>query len=283
MLYNNSSTYSGDDFMTIDFHTHIFPDKIAERTIKLLEDNTERVEGVRARAATDGTLGGLEKSMKDNDIDYSVVMPIATTVTQSNTINNFAASINGKNNIFSFGSVHPFQENCLDELERVKALGLRGIKLHPEYQGVYADSPECVRAIKKCMELGLLVLLHTGRDIGIEPPVHCEPRRLRRVLDMTGADNIIAAHMGGWRMWDEAEELLAGQNLYLDTSYSLNEMSGEQAVRFIKKHGADKILYGTDSPWEKQSICRERINALPVSNEEKELILHKNAARLLNI
>lgn len=269
--------------MTIDFHTHIFPDKIAQRTLTILEDNTERVEGVRACAALDGTLGGLKGSMRENNIDVSVVMPIATTVTQSNTINNFAASINAKDNIYSFGSVHPFQENCDEELERIKSLGLRGIKLHPEYQGVYADSPECIAVIKKCMELGLLVLFHAGRDIGIEPPVHCEPKRLRRVLDMTGADNIIAAHMGGWRMWDEVEEYLVGQNLYFDTSYSLHEMTAEQAERIIKKHGADKILYGTDSPWEKQSLCRERINALDINDEEKEMILYKNGARLLEL
>lgn len=269
--------------MTIDFHTHIFPDKIAERTLRILEDNTERVEGVRACAVCDGTLDGLKKSMKENDIDVSVVMPIATTVTQSNTINNFAASINGKDGIFSFGSVHPFQENCAEELERIKSLGLKGIKLHPEYQRVYIDDPKCVAVIEKCMQLGLFVMLHAGRDIGIEPPVHCEPSRLRRVLDETGADNIIAAHMGGWRMWDEVEKHLVGQSIYLDTSYSLHEMTEEQAERIIKNHGSDKILYGTDSPWDRQSACRERINAINLNKEDKERILYKNGARILGL
>lgn len=269
--------------MTIDFHTHIFPDKIAARTIDALESNTERVEGVRARAVTDGTQGGLKRSMQENDIDISVVMPIATKVTQSETINNFAASINGKDGIYSFGSVHPLQENCESELERIKSLGLKGIKLHPEYQQVYVDSRECVRVVKKCMELGLLVMFHAGRDIGMEPPVHCEPERLRRVIDETGADNIIAAHMGGWRMWDEVEKCLAGQKIYFDTSYSLGQMSAEQAERIIKTHGADRILYGTDSPWEKQGVCRGYINELNISESEKELILYKNGRRLLGI
>lgn len=269
--------------MIIDFHTHIFPDKIAEKTLKILSDNTLRTEGVRALPETDATLNGLKKSMAENGIAYSVVMPIATTVTQSNTINNFAASINGKDNIFSFGSVHPMQENALQELERIKSLGLRGIKLHPEYQGVYVDSPECVAVVQKCIQLDLLVLFHAGRDIGIQPPVHCEPKRLRRLLDMTGADNIIAAHMGGWRMWDDVEKYLVGQNLYFDTSYSLHELTPERAERIVRTHGADKILYGSDSPWQKQNFCRLMIERWNISDGEKEKIFFKNAEKLMRL
>lgn len=269
--------------MIIDFHTHIFPDKIAEKTLKILSDNILRTEGVRSVPETDGTVDGLKKSMAENKIDYSVVMPIATTVTQSNTINNFAASINGKDNVFSFGSVHPMQENVESELSRIKSLGLRGIKLHPEYQGVYVDSDECVRVVEKCMELGLLVLFHAGRDIGIQPPVHCEPKRLRRLIDMTGADNIIAAHLGGWRMWDEVEKYLVGQKLYFDTSYSLHEISEEQFLRIIRNHGADKILYGSDSPWQKQDFCRSIIEKLPIDEDEKMRIFYKNGAKLMGL
>lgn len=269
--------------MIIDFHTHIFPDKIAEKTLKILSDNTLRTEGVRAVPETNGTVDGLKKSMSENKIDYSVVMPIATTVTQSNTINNFAASINGKDNIFSFGSVHPMQENAEKELCRIKSLGLRGIKLHPEYQGVYVDSCECVRVIEKCMELGLLVIFHAGRDIGIQPPVHCEPKRLRRLIDMTGADNIIAAHLGGWRMWDDVEKYLVGQKLYFDTSYSLQEIPTEQLLRIVKNHGADKILYGSDSPWQKQDFCRNIIEELPIADDEKKQIFYENGAKLIGL
>ena len=269
--------------MIIDFHTHIFPDKIAARTLQILSDNTERVGGVREVPNTDGTLAGLKKSMKENSIDYSVVMPIATTVTQSNTINSFAAEINGRDNIFSFGSVHPMQENCADELCRIKQLGLHGIKLHPEYQGVNVDSPECAAVVEKCMELGILVMFHAGRDIGIEPPLHGEPERFRRLLDMTGADNIIAAHMGGWRLWDDVEKYLVGQKIYFDTSYSFHFMNDEQIMRIIRNHGADKILYGTDSPWDVQSRCADKIAQMPLTADEKEKILYKNGASLMGL
>ena len=97
--------------MIIDFHTHVFPDKISKRAIHSLEDNIVKIQGENFPARTDGSLGELLKTMKEDNVDYSVVLPIATTVTQSTSINKFAAEINGHNGIISFGSVHPLQND----------------------------------------------------------------------------------------------------------------------------------------------------------------------------
>lgn len=271
--------------MVIDFHTHIFPDKIAERTIKALEQNILDIQGVSSYAYLDGTLSGLKKSMKINNIDYSVVMPIATKVTQSTTINNFAQSINGKDNIFSFGSVHPLQSNAMEELERVKELGLLGIKLHPEYQNFYIDSDESMRVLKKAEQLGLFVVLHTGKDIGIKPPVHCSPDRLRIAVEKLGKGgaNIIAAHMGGWREWDMVYDYLAGSEVMLDTSYSIPMMGQDLFEKIFAKHGADKILFGTDSPWQSQGESVENIKKLGLSDIDCNKILSGNAVNLLGL
>lgn len=268
--------------MIIDFHTHIFPEKIAARTLEVLKDNTEKIEGARPTAHTDGTVTGLKRSMIENNIDYSVVLPIATTIKQSTTINNFAQSINN-NNIFSLGSVHPMQSNWESELERIKELGLLGIKLHPEYQEVYIDSPECIRVLKKCEQLDLIVVLHAGKDVGMPPPVHCTPRMLSNALEYVDGSKIIAAHMGGWRMWDEVEKHLIGKPLYLDTSYSLHEMSDEYVIHIINAHSSKKILHATDSPWEKQGLTANRIQNLKISQDDKDNILYKNAMTLLKI
>lgn len=269
--------------MIIDFHTHIFPDKIAAKTIGILEHNIEKQAGVHQNAVLDGTLAGLQASMRENNIDVSVVLPIATTVTQSTTINNFASQINGKNGIFSLGSIHPLQENWESELERIASLCLLGIKLHPEYQQIAIDSPEAIRVLQKCEQLGLLVVLHAGADIGMPPPVHCAPKQLAHALQSVGGSNIIAAHMGGWQMWDDVERYLVGTPIYLDTSFSIDYLPDEQFLRIIKNHTADQILHATDSPWEKQGRAAAKIKAMSLSDEEKEKILFGNAKKLLHL
>lgn len=269
--------------MVIDFHTHIFPDKIATRTLEALIANVLEVEGIEHKSHTNGMLSGIKDSMSENGVDMSVVLPIATTVRQSTSINSFAAEINGKDNIFSFGSVHPMQEDWEAVLEHIKELGLLGIKLHPEYQQFFIDSPDGIKILKKCEELGLYVILHAGRDIGIRPPVHCEPRQLSNALQYVSGKNIIAAHMGGWRMWDDVEKYLVGTDVIFDTAYSVFEMDSEQLVRIIKNHGSEKIVFGTDSPWEKPSETIAKINSLPLTDTEKDNIFCQNAKNILNL
>ena len=271
--------------MLIDFHTHAFPDKIASRAIEALEQNIlkQTGEGPFAHANYRGTLGELKNSMKQNNVDISVVLPIATTVTQSESINKFAAQINGKDGIISFGSLHPMQENPEQELLKIKELGLKGIKLHPEYQDFYIDSPESLRILKFAEELGLLVVLHAGRDLGMPEPLHCTPAQLSNVLEHVSGKNIIAAHMGGYLLWDDVLKYLAGSGIMLDTSYCLNEMPKETAIEIIKKHSADKILFGSDSPWAKPCVIMNALAGLGLSEENIDKITHKNACRILGI
>ena len=161
--------------MLIDFHTHTFPEKIAARTIeKLLGSLRERnIAKAEAKAYTDATVNGLLKSMDDYRVDYSVILPIATNIKQSDTINRVAVENNSSERLFSFGSLHPMQENWERTIYDIKEKGLPGIKLHPEYQQFYITSKESIRLLKLCEKLELLVTLHTGGDVGIEPPIHC--------------------------------------------------------------------------------------------------------------
>ena len=269
--------------MVIDFHTHAFPDKIAQKTIDVLLDNVKKVEGSDHEAYTDGTMSGLRQSMKEKGVEVSLVLPIATTVRQSTSINTFAHENNGKDGICSFGSVHPMQEDWEEVLSHIKDLGLLGIKLHPEYQQFYVDSPDGIKVLRKCEELGLLAILHAGNDIGVEPPVHCTPKHLANALQYVSGKGIIAAHMGGWRMWDDVEKYLVGTNIIFDTAFSLFEMDEEQIVRIIKNHGSKKIVFGTDSPWEDAKMTIAKIKSLPITDEEKDDIFYKNAMKLLKL
>lgn len=270
--------------MLIDFHTHTFPDKIAARTIEILLANVEKMRMAEATAYNDATVSGLLNSMNEYGVDYSVVMPIATTPRQSETINRVAAETNAMDRLFSFGSVHPLQEDWERTVYDIKEKGLPGIKLHPEYQQMFIDSKESIRILKLCEKLGLLVTLHTGQDIGIAPPVHCMPEALRRVLDYeVEGSNIIAAHMGGWREWDGVEKYLVGTPIMLDTAYVSGDLPKEQFERIVKTHGADKILYATDSPWERPDMTVEYINSTSLSEVEKSMIFSENAKKLLKI
>lgn len=269
--------------MMIDFHTHAFPDKIAARTIQILEGNVLNVQGTAAKAVRPGDVAGLRALMQQCGVDYSVVLPIATTVTQAPSINRFAAELNGRDGLYSFGSVHPLQEDWEETLHSIKALGLRGVKLHPEYQQVYIDSPEAVRILQKCAELDLTVVLHAGADIGMPPPVHCTPQMLRHAWEQAPGCTIVAAHMGGWRMWDDVERYLVGTPIYFDTSYSITQMPREQALRIIQQHSPERILFGTDSPWESPQDTLAALTALELEPAAVEQILYKNAGKLLKI
>lgn len=268
--------------MLIDFHTHVFPDKIADRTIEILENNIKK-QGYDYTAAIGGRLDNLKKSMSDNNIDISLVLPIATSATQHVSINNFAESINGKDNIYSLGSLYPFQEDWEQVLYTIKEKGLKGIKLHPEYQQFYIDGKEALRIFKKCDELDLITVLHSGRDTGINPPVHCTPERIKNVLKYVKGDKIVAGHLGGWQMWDDVEKHLIGTPIYFDTAYILGFISDEQLLRIIKNHGSEKILHATDSPWEKQGEIAHHLSKLPLTKNELENIFYKNAKKLLKI
>ncbi len=271
--------------MLIDFHTHAFPEKIAERAIASLEQNIIDVsgDGPWAHAKHGGTVDALKQSMHENGVDISVVMPIATTLTQSTSINRFAAEINGHDGLYSFGSLHPLQENAEAELENIKSLGLKGIKLHPEYQKFYINSAESIRVLKKAEELGLYVLLHAGEDAGMMPPFHCTPELLADALGHLSGGNIIAAHMGGYNLNEDFSKLLAGSNIFIDTSYCLDKIPVELAEGIIKKHGANRVLFGSDSPWEKPQAIIDGLKRLNLTQEEFDMITFKNAAEILGI
>ncbi|MBQ3151070.1 MAG: amidohydrolase family protein [Clostridia bacterium] len=267
--------------MIIDLHTHIFPDKVASGALEVLLKSMEIHEGKTYPPQTDGTLNGLLGSMTESGIDISITMPIATKPSQTDSINRFVMAIDDKR-IVSFGAVHPLSENAFDVLEKLKQSGIKGVKIHPEFQDFYIDSKESIEFLKKAEELSLYVMVHAGADVGFAPPVKCTPERIGNVLKCIKGDRLIAAHLGGFRMWDDVERYLVGTPVLLDTAFISRFISKEQVERIIKNHGSEKILFGSDSPWESPVMTKEFIDSLSVSDEEKENIFCKNALRILS-
>jgi len=270
--------------MIIDFHTHLFPDKIAEKAMNVLIDGMIEVQGsLLLPPSFDGTYTSLLKNMEKNSIDLSVVLPIATTPTQHKTINAFAEKITDNKKIISFGSIHPHQEDWEDALEDIHKKGLRGIKLHPEFQDFYVDESIVSEIVIKAKKLGLLVIFHCGVDFGYKPPVKCTPERLHRLIDKTGGENIIAAHLGGFKMWDEVEKHLVKTPIFMETSMAVNFLPADAYKRIIENHGEDKILFGSDSPWQDSGEALRLLYNSGLSESAIEKIKHINAEKLLGI
>lgn len=266
--------------MIIDIHTHIFPPKLAPHAIGALE------KSAGAHAFLDGTREGLLSSMKESGIDCCVNMPIASRPDQVRSINNFAIEINKEGNntgLYSFGACHPMNPDTEAELKRLKENGIKGIKLHPDFQELFLDSPEMVKAMELASELGLIILIHCGMDPSFPNLHRSTPKRLANILPQLPKAKIIAAHMGGYDYLDEVEEYLTGRDVYIDTSFSIGKFDSNQILRILKNHRPDRILFGTDSPWDDQKTALRLFDELELSPELKENILWKNSASLLGL
>lgn len=266
--------------MIIDFHTHIFPDKLAPRATAHLASLCHE------SPTTDGTAAGLLASMKRAGVSLSIALPVLTRVEQFDTVNTYAAEISQTPGIISFGGIHPDDPSVNEHLDRITALGLRGIKLHPDYQHTFVDDEKNIHVIKGAVERGLIVSIHSGWDSGYPEILHCSAERAARMLDIVGdagRDRIVLAHSGCCRYPDEAIEHLAGREVYFDLGYTLWYDEPEQTARVIRAHGADRVLFATDCPWNNQADDVRRLSELGLSDGELEAIRWKNAARLLGM
>ena len=255
----------------IDIHAHAFPEAIARKAV----DQVGNHYGIEM--AGNGLLGDLKASAKRSGVDYVVFHSTATKPAQVRSVNDWIIRNSG-GMMIGFGTIHPEFEDPEAEIERIISAGLKGIKLHPDFQGFDADSPMMDR-IYRCIGSRVPILMHAG-DRNLD---HASPRRIAHVMDKFPELRIIAAHLGGHQKWDEAEAFLIGRDLWLDTSSAIAFMEPERAVYLIRKHGADRVLFGTDYPITYHDRELAVFDRLDLSAEEREAILWKNAAKLLDL
>lgn len=263
--------------MVIDFHTHAFPDKIARKAIQSL---AQKAGGLAYY--TDGTIRDTDEKMKSWRIDKRVMLSIATNPKQQHNVNNFAMEQNG-GAVIAFGSVHPDAPDALDELDRIREAGLLGVKFHPEYQGFFIDDSRLFPLYDKCRSLGLIMSFHAGRDLGFPDTLMAPPHRSRRMLDNFPGARVVLAHMGGAMLYDDVLDCIAGTDCYLDTSFSLHSLSKGMAEKIIAKHGAEKVLFGSDCPWEPSCDSFDFLDSLHLPDSQKEMIFGTNAQHLLGL
>lgn len=262
--------------MIIDFHTHFFPAAIAPKAIAGLEKSSN------TKAFLNGTAEDLKKSMNNSGIDISVVLPIAVKPSQTPTINKTAIENNKIPGICSFGSVHPYYENWREEIDKLKAEGIKGIKLHPDFQEVFLDDPKMADVMEYAVEKGMLITIHGGMDVSYPHLHRSTPKRLLNILPRIKGGKIICAHSGGFRYLDDVEKyLLDKDEVYIDTSYSIGLMDNRQLKRIYMNINPTHVLFGTDSPWSDQKKSVEDLKSLNLPKKLEEKILYENALNLL--
>lgn len=258
-----------------DVHCHIYPDKIAAKAVRGIGDFYD------LPMSCDGTFDDAVARHDRAGVDRGIIFSVATTVHQVRSINEFIAGtvkISGGRYI-GFGTLHPESPTLTEDIDHIIELGLRGVKLHPDVQQFRLDDYRCLKIYEYC-EGKLPLLVHAG-DFRYD---YSNTNRLIPILDIYEGLTVIAAHLGGWSLWEESSERLAGyKNLYVDCSSSLYSLSPEEATSIIKRYGADKVLFGTDFPMWDASEELERFDKLDLTQEERELILWKNADRLFGL
>ncbi|MCM1507831.1 MAG: amidohydrolase family protein [Ruminococcus flavefaciens] len=259
--------------------THTFTESLAQRALSGLSETSGKIP------TTDGTVKGLRKIMTENNISEFLVLPVATKPSQQTAINNWASEIMG-NGLYACGTIHPDADNAFEEIDRIKSLGLYGVKFHSEYQHFCPDEERMFPIYEKIAENGLIAVFHGGWDPFGDGEIRCTPERMARAVARVPQLTFVTAHLGGINVWDDVEKYLAGKfdNLYLDVSVIASfGISDNQLLRIIRTHGTDKILFGSDCPWDNPTNELNMIHRLPLDEEDMEKIFFRNAHRILKL
>ena len=258
----------------IDFHAHIYPQKIAQKAVQSVgEFYNIKMDG-------EGTAKGLLKRGRECGIEGYVVHSVAVTAGRVEAINDYIADECKKHKeFFGFGTMHADLEDKIKEAERLCTLGLRGVKIHPDTQLFNMDDERMFELYDYLQQNNLPLLIHCG-DYRYD---FSHPRRLKRLLKEFPKLTAVGAHFGGWSVCDLAYEYLENERCFLDTSSSFEFTGMRRAKELIRMYGAERMVFGTDFPmWDAKDEL-EKFYSMELTDEENELILHKNAERILGI
>lgn len=261
-------------YKIIDCHAHLFPNKIAEKASQHL------INYYHLHLDSHGRFDELKKSAEKSHVDTLVLLSSATTTAQVENINTFVSdTVRENSGCIGFGTMHYAYHDIKGEMERIKALGLKGLKLHAEFQNFKIDDEKMFPIYEEAIRLKLPVLFH----LGDKTSDNSSPERMARILDRYPEMIVIGAHMGGVFMWEDSKKYLIGKNLYMDTSSVFDYLEEDEVLSMIRAHGVDHILFGTDFPIRLHESEIAHIMNLDLTEEEREKIFHKNAEKLFHL
>ncbi len=259
----------------IDFHTHAFPDSVAEKAMMSMQAEADW------KAVLDGRLSSLIASMDRAGIQTSVLCNIATRPKQYEPILEWSKQIRSPR-IIPFPSVHPADPDAVRKVEQVADAGFVGMKFHPYYQDFDLDEPRMMPIYEALSRHRLITVIHTGFDIAFEWIDRAGPQRILRVLEQVPELRLITTHVGSWQQWDEVERYLLGKPIWMDISVSREFLGEERFRQMLLAHPADYLLFGTDSPWADQADMIAFLESLDLPEVTLNKMLYQNARRLLN-
>jgi predicted TIM-barrel fold metal-dependent hydrolase len=264
-------------YKIFDVHTHTYPPRLAEKAAKNLgEFYSLPIEGK-------GTYDELEEESVKCGVVGFLLFSVTTNAHQVEKVNDGIAALVEYSRsrgleTYGFAGMHQDHADFAAELDRIEKMGLRGIKIHPDIQGVNIDDPRMYK-LYELMEGRLPLYLHMGDD---RPQYRfSETDRLVKVKEDFPKLEVVAAHLGGYRAWDEAYKLTKFDGMWYDTSSALWEMTPEYATELIKRLGTDRVMYGTDYPVVLPENEIERFMKLGLNEKEREDIFYGNAKRFL--
>ncbi|MBR2528681.1 MAG: amidohydrolase [Blautia sp.] len=262
----------------IDSHCHIYPDGIALKAVNAVDHFYDKLPTCHY----DGTVATLLSSGKEAGISHFIVHSVATSPQQVSRINQFLARsvAESEGHFTGLGTMHPESEDLKGDLREIMALGLKGIKIHPDIQKFPVDSPSAMRIFELCEDQGLPICVHTG-DYRYD---YSNPSRVERVLKAFPRLKFIGAHFGGWSVWKEALNKLSDYpNLTVDTSSSFFWLTLDQTRELVKGYGPERVMFGTDYPFWPQKQDIDHLLKLDLSDEDYEEIFWKNVTDLFHI
>ncbi|WP_405307033.1 amidohydrolase family protein [Methanobrevibacter sp.] len=260
----------------INSHCHIYPEKIADKAVLGIRDFYD------LDMSLNGKLDDLIRDGNEVGVTHYLVHSVATTPKQVKSINEFIAqAVNAHPDLFTgFGTLHPDSEDIPGDFDYLIELGLKGVKLHPDFQQFAMNEERAFRIGEVVSKAGVPMLVHCG-DFRYN---YSNPEQIKPFLERFSDITFIGAHFAGWSMWEDATRELSGfKNIYVDLSSSLYALTPETALELIHAYGADRVLWGTDYPmWESVSEM-EYFNKIDLTDSERQKILYDNAAKLLKI
>ncbi len=269
--------------MIVDFHTHIFPDKIAERTIDILEKNCN------GKAYANGTVQGLLSQMDKANCNLAVALPVLTKPEQFDSVMRFAMQVNENfkdksQRIISFGGIHPACDDIKGKMKLLKENGFLGVKIHPDYQDTFIDDEGYIEILKNAKDLDMIVVTHAGVDDGyVGRPVKCPPELSLKVINKINHNKFVLGHFGGHKQWEDVLNLLAGKDVYFDTAFTFHEIKEDLFKSILDKHGDEKILFATDCPWRDIKEDVEILKSYNLDKTTEDKIFYGNAVKLLGV
>ncbi len=259
--------------LVIDCHDHVYNKRLAARAVSGVG------EFYNVQMSCSGVADELIEISQRSPVKKFIINSVALTPKAVRKLNDFISELCREHEEFTgLGTLHPDMDNIGEEIDRIISLGLKGIKLHPDTQGFDADCENAFRIYER-IEGKLPLLIHSG-DYRYD---HSHPRRIANIIDSFPHLTVVAAHLGGWSIFEQAVPYMKDRSCYMDISSVMPFIPEEKVFELIKLYGADRLMFGSDFPmWDPVSEY-ESFMKFELTDEEREKILWRNAAKVFDI